>query len=113
MEDIAPTTDIGQYGGRKGMGTEYMLICLVNQILSVLDKKTRPTAVIAARVDWTSAFDRQDPTLAIQKFIKMGVRSSLIPVLMSYLSDRKMRVKFNGETSQEHQLIGGGPQETL
>ena len=32
---------------------------------------------------------------------------------MSYLSDRKMRVKFNGETSQEHQLIGGGPQGTL
>ena len=32
---------------------------------------------------------------------------------MSYLSDRKMRVKFNGETSQEHQLIGCGPQGTL
>ena len=69
--------------------------------------------VIAAMVDWTSAFDRQDPTLAIQKFIKMGVRPALIPILISYLSERRMRVKFNGEISEEHQLVGGGPQGTL
>ena len=64
-------------------------------------------------VDWTSAFDRQDPTLGIQKFIKMGVRPSLIPVLISYLTDRKMRVKFNDAISNVYQLIGGGPQGTL
>ena len=64
-------------------------------------------------IDWASAFDRQDPTIAIQKFIKLGVRPSLIPLLASYLTDRKMRVKFNGELSEVFQLIGGGPQGTL
>ena len=113
MEDIAPKIDIGQFGGQKGMGTEHMLVCLVNRILSLLDNNTEPTAVIAAMVDWTAAFDMQDPTKAIQKFLKMGVRSSLIPVLISYLTERKMRVKFNGELSEVHDLIGGGPQGTL
>ena len=64
-------------------------------------------------IDWSNAFDRQDPTLAIQKFINLGVRRSLIPLLVSYLQDRKMRVKFNGELSGEHGLVGGGPQGTL
>ena len=95
------------------MGTEHMLVCLVDRILSLLDNNPDPTAVIAALVDWTAAFDRQDPTLAIQKFLKMGVRPSLIPVLISYLSNQKMRVKFNGETSEEYDLVGGGPQGTL
>lgn len=64
-------------------------------------------------VDWSNAFDRQDPTLGIQKFLQMGVRKSLIPVLISYLTERKMTVRFNGELSEVHQLIGGGPQGTL
>ena len=85
----------------------------MHRILTLLDNNTEPTVVIAALVDWTAAFDRQDPTLAIQKFLQMGVRPSLIPVLISYLTERKMRVKFNNEVSEEHQLIGGGPQGTL
>ena len=43
----------------------------------------------------------------------MGVRPSLIPLIVSYLKDRKMKVKFNGEESTEHTLNGGSPQGTL
>ena len=110
MEDITPNIDMGQFGGQAGMGTEHMLVWLVNRILTLLDNNTDPTVVIAAMVDWASAFDRQDPTLGIKKFLKMGVRPSLIPVLVSY---RKMRVKYNDEVSDEYNLIGGGPQGTL
>ena len=113
MEDITPNIDMGQFGGQAVMGTEHMLVCLVNRILTLLDNNTDPTVVIAAMVDWASAFDRQDPTLGIKKFLKMGVRPSLIPVLVSYLTDRKMRVKYNDEVSDEYNLIGGGPQGTL
>ena len=63
-------------------------------------------------LDWSNAFDRQDPTLGVNKFIKLGVRPSLIPVLSSYLSDRRMKVKFNGELSDFLGLVGGGPQGT-
>ena len=105
--------DIGQFGGQAGTGTEHMLVCLVDRILRLLDSTTDSTAVIAAMIDWSNAFDRQDPTLAINKFIKLGVRASLIPLLASYLEERKMKVKYNGKLSAEHTLIGGGPQGTL
>ena len=46
-------------------------------------------------------------------FIQLGVRPSLIPLIASYLTERKMKVKFNGEVSEFLALIGGGPQGTL
>ena len=112
LEDISMNIDPGQFGNLKGTGTEHMLVCLVDRILKLLET-VDSAAVVASMVDWSAAFDRQDPTLAIQKFIKMGVRPSLVPILVSYLSDRKMRVKFNGEVSDMYSLIGGGPQGTL
>ena len=71
MEDISPNIDIGKYGGQKGMGTEHMIVCLVDRIL-ILDSNTERSAVIAACVDWQAAFDRQDPTIAINKFLALG-----------------------------------------
>ena len=64
-------------------------------------------------MDWSAAFDHQDPIIAIQKFTQLGVRASLIPLLVSYLSDRKMQVKFIGEVSRILTLTGGGPKGTL
>ena len=57
------------------------------------------------QVDWSAAFDREDPTKEIEKLIKMGVRPSLIPLLASYLTGRRMQVKFNGEMSEFLTLI--------
>jgi hypothetical protein len=113
MEDVADNIDIGQFGGQAGTGTEHMMVCLIDRILKLLDEHPNKSAVIATSLDWAAAFDRQDPTIAIQKFIKLGIRPSLIPLLVSYLADRKMIVKFNGEMSQLWTLIGGGPQGTL
>ena len=113
MEDISSKMDSAQYGGLPGIGTEHMVVSLVDRILKLLDRNTDRSAVIMAGLDWSSAFDRQDPTIAIQKFIKLGVRPSLIPLLASYLTDRRMRIKFNGELSEFLALIGGGPQGTL
>ena len=113
LEDIWETLDIGQYGGQPGMGTEHMLVCLIDRVLKLLDRNQDRSAVIMTLLDWSGAFDRQDPTKGIQKFIKLGVRPSLIPLLVSYLTNRKMKVKFNGELSDFLALIGGGPQGTL
>ena len=90
-----------------------MIVCVLDRILKQLDSHPDKSAVIAASLDWTAAFDRQDPTLAISKFLDMGVRPSLISVPISYLSHRKMKVRFNGEESEFVGLIGGGPQGTL
>ena len=36
-----------------------------------------------------------------------------MPILISYLNERKMKVKFNGSESETLSLIGGGPQGSL
>ena len=101
--------DPNQFAGRKGVGTEHMLVALVDRVLGLLDKPGM-RAVIAASVDWASAFSRTDPTKTISKFISMGLRSSLVSVLIEFLEEREMIVKFNQEESKLFQLIGGGPQ---
>ena len=113
LEDICDNVDIGQFGGQRGTGTDHMIVCLVNRVLQLLDTHRDQSAVIAATIDWAAAFDRQDPTLAIKSFIEIGVRPALIPILISYIDDRKMQVRFNGELSDILSLIGGGPQGTL
>ena len=113
MVDMAPKIDSSQYGNQKGTSTEHLMVNLMDKLLRLLDNNNNRSAVIASLVDWASAFDPQDPTLAIEKFIKMGVRPALIPVLVSYLSDRQMQVRFNDAYSGTYSLPGGGPQGTL
>ena len=112
IEDMKPTRDPSQYGNSKGVSTQHYLIKMIDRILSVLDKnnKEEANAVIAQLVDWAQAFDRQCPLLGINSFLKNGVRKSVIPVLVSYFQNRKMRVKWRGTLSTVRDLPGGGPQ---
>ena len=86
-----------------------MLVWMIDRVLSLLDKPGM-RAVIKAPVDWASAFSRTDPTKTISKYIAMGLRPSLVNVLIDFLEDRHMSVKFNSEESSLYKLIGGGPQ---
>ena len=82
MEDVGENIDIGQFGGQAGIGTEHMIVCYLDRILKLLDTYPDKSAVIATSLDWASAFDCQDPTIAIQKFIQLGIRPSLIHLLI-------------------------------
>ena len=62
VEDIYKNLDIGQYGGRKGTGTEHMIVSLLDRISKLLDQHQDRSAVIAASLDLMAAFDRQDHT---------------------------------------------------
>ena len=108
-EDIGKKIDINQFAGRKGSGPEHMLVLMIDRILSLLDRPGMK-AVIKASVDWASAFSRTDPTETINKFLKLGVRPSIVNVLIDFLDNRQMTVKFNSEESSLFKLIGGGPQ---
>ena len=74
---------------------------MINVILTDTDnsKKGEANAVIASLIDWKEAFPRQCPKLGVEAFIKCGVRSSLIPLLVNYVQDRTMTVKLNGKIS--------------
>lgn len=109
IQDIGIKIGIQQFAGNKGTGTEHMIVAFIDRIKFLLDKYPH-SAVIASGIDWASAFDRVDPTLATLNLIKLGVRSSLIPILIDFITNRKMTVKFNQAESRIYTLVGGGPQ---
>ena len=113
IEDISLKLSPCQYGGRPGVGTEHVVVKFVDRILKLLDKSSNSPAVMVSFADWRGAFDRQDPTITISKLIQLGVRSSLVPILIDYLRNRKMKVTMNGAESEQKSLIGGSPQGTL
>ena len=112
ISDMKATVDPSQYGNEKGTSIQHYLIKMIHRILTALDNNSRREtfAVVANLIDWNSAFPRQCPKLGVQSFIKNGVRSSLIPVLVNYFQDRQMSVKWHGCHSIPRRINGGGPQ---
>ena len=114
-EDIKDKLDKDQYGNEKGLSTTHYLVNMVHKILMAVDTNNSKEkyAVIAQLVDWSKAFDRQDPKIGMDSFIKCGVRPSLIPILGSFFQERKMTVKWLETLSTTRNLPGGVPQGCL
>ena len=112
ISDMKPTSDPSQYGNEKGIGTQHYLIKMLDRILTCLDTNNNKEAyaVIAELIDRNQAFDRQCPKLGIEAFISSGVRKSLLPILINYFQDRKMKVKWHDKLSSVRCMPGGGPQ---
>ena len=64
-------------------------------------------------VDFSKAFNRQNHNLLITKLSDMGVPAWLLRIVMGFLTDRRMLVRYKGEKSGIKDLPGGGPQGTL
>ena len=109
---MKPNLDPAQYGNQPDISIQHYLINMIHRILTAVDKSTKSEtfAVIASLIDWDNAFPRQCPKLGIESFMRNGVRSALIPVLINYFQDRKMSVKWHGCRSLPRTLKGGGPQ---
>ena len=69
--------------------------------------------MLACLVDFSKAFNRQDHTILITKLSDMGVPGWLLKLVIAFLSDRSMRVKYKGKLSDFYPLPGGGPQGAL
>ena len=90
-----------------GLKTHYCL--LIHYLFSLNIYHGEVKAVIAALVDWKQNFPRQCPKLGVEAFFSMGIRPSLIPMLINYFQNRKIKVKWKGVYSQEKKMPGGGP----
>ena len=112
ISDMKINLDPAQYANQKGLSIQHYLVKMIDRILKAVDRgsKSESVAVLATLVDWKQAFPRQCPKLGIQSFIQNGVRPSLIPMLINYFQDRKMKVKWHGKVSSSRELNGGGPQ---
>ena len=111
-QDMQYTRDKAQYGNLKKVSLQHYLVKMMNKILKSMDQNSakQSVAVVLQMVDWKQAFDRQSHKLGIQSFIDNGVRASMIPILLSFFQNRRMRVKWKSLLSKERALPGGGPQ---
>ena len=87
-----------------------MVVKRVDRVLSLLDKPGMP-AIVSAAVDWALAFLRTDYTKTVTKLINMGLRPSLVSVIIKFIKKSgQMSVNFNGQESSLFSLVEGGPQ---
>ena len=106
---VGDQIDPGQYGGFKGCSTTHYLVELVNFVLYNQDLKN-PKAVLAAMIDYSKAFNKVNHNLIITILSNMGVPGWLLRLVISFLTDRDMILKYKGCSSERKKLPGGGPQ---
>ena len=104
--------DPGQYGGLKGSSTTHYLVDFVNFILYNQDMKN-PHMVLACMVDYSKAFNRMDHNTLITILSDMGVPGWLLRLVIAFLTNRTMILRYKGSSSSSKSLPGGGPHGTL
>ena len=108
-EAIGHKIDISQYGALKGSSTANYLIDLVNFILYNQDLKN-PQAILGIMYDFSKAFNRQDHNTLITILSDLGTPGWLLKLVMAFLTNRSIILKYKGCQSTEESLPGGGPQ---
>ena len=106
---IEPFIDPGQCGGLKGSSITHYLVKLLNFAHVNLDKK-EPHAVLLAMIDLEKAFNRVSHQLVIEDLADMHVPGWLLLMLVSYLTNRSMFMRYKGYSSFRKLLPGSSPQ---
>ena len=99
-----------QFGCLKGASTTFYLIDMINNWLRTLDDKWSYLRIAA--LDFSKAFDHIDHNILVPKLLALGVRSSLIPWICSFLSNRRQSVKIDNFQSDWGINNAGVPQGT-
>ena len=111
MDYVGDKLDWAQYGGLKGNSINHYLIELTNFILYNQDMK-HPHAVLTMCIDFSKAFNRQNHNTLIKILSDLNVPSWLLKIIMAFLSDRELILRYKGKLSQSKSLPGGTPQGT-
>jgi hypothetical protein len=109
---VNPYLDPGQCGGLKKSSISHYLIKLLHYMHFNLDR-SQPHAVLLACVDMSKAFNRMSHQKVIEDLFDMKVPGWLLLILISYLTDRKMMLKYRGVFSSLRFLPGSSPQGTV
>ena len=72
-----------------------------------------PTAVLAGLIDFSKAFNGIDHNILVTILSDLNVPTCALRLITSYLSQRRMCVRYNGAVSSEQHIPGGGPQGGL
>ena len=77
------------------------------------NNQRKPTAVLAGLVDFSKAFNRIDHNIIVTILSDLNIPTCALRLIISYLSKRRMCVRYNGAESAEQDIPGGGPQGGL
>ena len=110
ISDIRDKIDPRQFGCLKGRSTTYCLLDMVHNWLSHLDSPGQYLRVCF--LDFSKAFDRINHNVLINKLIELGVRRSLIPWIVNFLSNHRQCVRLGELTSNWMPITAGVPQGT-
>ena len=106
MKYVKPYLDPDQMGGQKGQSVAHYLIEVANFILYNQDLKN-PQAIISVFVDYAQGFNRVQHSKIIEISAHMKVPGWLLKIMVSYLSQRKLRVRFKGKVSEAKHIKAG------
>ena len=110
VSDISDKLDPKQFGCLKGTSTTYCLLDMVHTWLSYLDTPGRHFRLCF--LDFAKAFDRIGHNVLILKLLDLGVRRSLVPWIIDFLSNRRQCVKLGESISDWLPVNAGVPQGT-
>ena len=96
-----------------GASCSHALIKLIDFILLSTDDSNIPTAVVNLLADWSKAFNKCNHNIITRILLTMKVPQWQIRLIMSYLENRKMKLRFRGCVSDPEDMPGGMPQGTL
>ena len=96
-----------------GASCSHALIKMIDFILSATDDSNQPTAVVNLLADWSKAFNKCNHNIIMRILISLKVPMWLLRLIMSYLENRKMILRFRGCSSDPEDMPGGMPQGTL
>lgn len=101
---------INQFGFRKNLSTADAVHKMINHIAVKLDKGDKCVALF---LDLAKAFDTVSIPILISKVESLGVRSTQLSLLQSYLTNRTQCVKIGSYTSSDMNITFGVPQGSI
>ena len=99
-----------QYGFTSSRSTVDLLTVVSDRIAKAFN---RSGATRAVALDISKAFDRVWHAGLLHKLKSYGTSGQIFGLIFSFLSNRRLRVALDGETSQEYPVNTGVPQESI
>ena len=111
---LSPHIGSDQLGGLPGCSIVHYIIRMIDFIHRNLDNSSRtPAAVVAATVDFSKAFNRMSHNIIVTILSDLNIPTCALRLIISYLTDRSMCIRYHGAVSSDRSMPGGGPQGTL
>jgi len=98
---------VSQHGFMKGRSTSTNLVDFVNEAIRIVEKGAQLDVIYT---DVRKAFDRVRHRALLRKLKELGIHSSLLHWIQTYLLDRRQYVNLLGWKSQKFQVTSGIPQ---